>query len=63
MYANGVIYLGAFDVAVADNVVLAFDSSTGEPLARLHGGKYMAIANGRLVTSTPSIRVTSFDDA
>jgi len=60
IYANGVIYLGAFDVAAADNVVLAFDSSTGEPLARLHGGKYMAIANGRLVTSAPSIRVTTF---
>jgi hypothetical protein len=69
IYANGVVYVTGYDAVRAMDIVIGFDAATGAIVTtrpgttRLGppGGTYMAIANGRLVTTVPTVRVVTFD--
>jgi outer membrane protein assembly factor BamB len=68
-YVNGVVFVEGFDPIKNEVIMLGFDAATGDLVTRRPrssklgplGGHHTAIANGRLVTTIPGIRVSTFD--
>jgi outer membrane protein assembly factor BamB len=72
IFAGGVVFLGGFDLDSGEPAVMGFDPASGDVVTNqldgtpwgdffIPGGKFLAVANGLLVTTVPAVRVMSFD--